>query len=388
MNAKFKNKLCFYVTLKSTNIITHSNISFVIIPNQGLDEMYDRNVYDIEFVLSKKLSSDDIPASEHIWLGGMNDDLTEIDVLEAYTAKNIVSQKEKEEIIEHNKEVLNNRNNPGDITSNVSFVPIPTDIIIINEKTWALLTNAVELKKYPLLIGPKGVGKTMTCKAIAKALNMDFYKINCGTLFKPSKALIGTIQARDGSTYLIQSEFLRYYSSNKPTLIFLDELNRIPTMAANYMMNILEQEDSYVYSEEEGKKYEKGNNVTFIAACNFGIEYVDTRSLDGAFADRFLKMTIDYLPENEEVELICSRIKNIRKKDVKNLVKKANIIRKQVEEEVFQTGVSTRQLIDMCSFLSKGFSVYDITKYIFRNIFLTANSREEIEIFDKIINSE
>jgi len=354
---------------------------FFILPEQGSRELYHCDIYELHInhnfgVISSDCSSDKIYELEL--------DL-KCEKLLNFKETNlvIVTKEEKEKIILHNTRAINSTDKPM-----IKHIEIPKDTVSIDEMTWNLLISAVQLKKYPLLIGPKGTGKTMTCKAIASALKMDYYKLNCGSLFKPTKSLIGTLQASQGSTYLIQSEFLKFYTSSKPTLIMLDELNRIPTMAANYMMNILEQEDSYIYSEEEGKRHYKGENVTFIAACNFGIEYVDTRSLDGAFADRFLKMTINYLSEDDEVELICKRIKGVEKKNVRKLVQKANSIRSQVEEEVFQTGVSTRQLLDMCTFLQKGFSVYEITKYIFRNIFLTSNSKEEVEMFDKIMNAE
>jgi nitric oxide reductase NorQ protein len=231
------------------------------------------------------------------------------------------------------------------------------------------------------LIGPKGSGKTSTAYDLAKATKRNFFPINCGAIFKPKQTLVGTVQAKDGSTFLIDSEFMKHYTSTEPTLIFLDEISRIPQRAANYFMTILDRLQSYLYVEEKGERVYKGKDVCFIAAANFGYEYTDTRNVDGALMDRFIKFMIDYLPEEEEIKLLGERAPKAQPGDIKSLVKNANICR---TTENLRVGVSTRQLIDMSHYLEAGFSFREIIDEIFINLFFNG-TMDERELVKKML---
>ena len=57
------------------------------------------------------------------------------------------------------------------------------------EKTkWQTLYSTVELGLIPLMLGPKGCGKTTIVKALAKARGAKFYRVDCGTLSKPKSS--------------------------------------------------------------------------------------------------------------------------------------------------------------------------------------------------------
>lgn len=248
----------------------------------------------------------------------------------------------------------------------------PSDLYI-SETTWELICASLTIGKYPLLIGPKGCGKTSTAQGLADATKRNFFPINCGAIFKPKQTLVGTVQAKDGSTFLVDSEFMKHFTSTEPTLIFLDELSRIPQSAANYFMTILDRKQSYLYVEEKGERIYKGPNVSFIAAANFGYEYTDTRNVDGALLDRFIKFLINYLPENEEVQLIQEKAPKANFSDIRSLVKLANQCR---SKENLRVAVSTRQLIDMANYLETDFSINEIFDEIFVNLFYNGTMDE------------
>lgn len=295
-----------------------------------------------------------------------------VEILETYPPDFLVPASTMQKIKEQNKILLN----PNMKKKEISY-PIPDDLFI-DEKTWDFITTSIEVNKYPLLIGPKGCGKTQTAISLAEAMNLDFFPINCGSLFKPKQTLIGTTQAKEGTTYLINSEFLNYFTSEKPTLILLNEISRIPQGAANYLMTALDRKQNYMYVEDEGRRAYKGANVHFIADANFGFEYTDTRNLDGSFMDRFIKFMVDYLPEKEEIALIMQKVPGSSLSNITDLVKRANICRKN---EQLRTAVSTRQLLDMAEYLRQGFLFYDVMEYIFKNLFINGSSdeRETIE---------
>lgn len=260
---------------------------------------------------------------------------------------------------------------------------IPEDISI-DQLTWDFLLSSIDLGIYLLLHGPTGAGKTTIIYAAAKQLGYDFFPINCGTLIKPESTLIGSVQAKEGSTFLVESEFLKYYTSSEPTLIFLNELTRTPPAATNYMMSILDKQQSYIYVKELGKRLYKGPHVKFIADCNIGKRYTDTRNLDAAFMNRFLKIDVSYLPEEKEVALIKAKVPDAQVKDIRSLVSKANLIRDQ--EDTLLISISTRDLIEMSKYLTKDFSVKEIVEKIMKNIFIDTHSSNK-EIISKIFDS-
>lgn len=294
----------------------------------------------------------------------------EVKILETRNITSFVDSDEITNIIKENKnnEILK-------ITTVKTKYKMPDDLVL-NEDTWSLLNATLDMKMYPLLLGAKGTGKTKTAMSIANARGMNFFPINCGSLFKPKQTLVGQLQVKDGATYFAEAEFLKHFTNDgdKPTLIFLNEISRIPPSAANYLMGVLDRMQGYIYIEEEGRRVYKGKNVFFIADANFGFEYSDTRNLDGAFMDRFIKFIIEVLPMDKEIQLIKKRVPDADEGDIAELVKSAIRFRKQ--EEKLRTSISTRQLIDMAQFLAAGFPLLMIWENVFKNLFLNGSTDE------------
>ena len=226
---------------------------------------------------------------------------------------------------------------------------------------------------------------TVLSKTLAKVLNHDFYYINCGSLNKPKQSLVGTIQVKDGTTYLVESEFLKFFKSDKPTIILLDEISRAPLIAEKYLMAATDKEQSYIYVEELGERIYKGKNVLFIATANFGIEYVGTRKLDIAFMDRFIQFILNYLNEENEIKLINNKIPNLNTVDVKKLVKTINLLRKNSES--LGRSISHRKSLDLMSFLNMGFNHDEIVDNIISNLY-SNGSDDRKDIFEQIILSK
>ena len=298
-------------------------------------------------------------------------------IIKSYNSTEILSNEEINKIININKERIKINE-----IMNVKSFPIPEDLYI-DEAVWKYVNSTLDNGDYPLLIGPKGGGKTSTFYAIAKQRGWNFFPMNCGTIFKPKQTLIGQTHAKDGNTFLLESEFLKHFTSKEPTLIFLDEASRIPSAAANSFITILDELQAYIYIDELGERRSKGENVVFCAAANFGYEYTDTRNLDGAFLDRFMKFVINYLPEKDEIELISKRVPKAPAKDVKQLVKYATTIRENIEE--LKTGISTRQLIKLSKYLAQGYSLNSILDNVLYTIFYNGSS-DERETIKNMIN--
>ena len=336
------------------------------------------NLFEKEINFKKELENIPIEAS---WLLAEIENEEVVNILETQGIENFISTKLIDELKKENLKIMTDQQNEKIL----SKFKMPEELFI-SSMNWNLINATIDLGKYPLMIGPKGCGKTQTAQSIAKARGMKFHTINCGSIFKPKQTLVGQMQAKDGTTFLLSSEFLKYFVDDceEGVLIFLDEISRIPQAAANYFMTILDRIQSYIYVEEEGKQVKRGKNVIFFAAANFGYEYTDTRNLDGALIDRFIKFLIDYLPEKDEVSLIQQRVPTARPADIKQLVKYATMFRENGEK--LRVAVSTRQLIDMTEYLPLGYDIKTIFDNIFINLFVNG-TMDERDTVNKMIDS-
>jgi hypothetical protein len=141
-------------------------------------------------------------------------------------------------------------------------------------------------------------------------------------------------------------------------------------------MTIFEDDNSYIYIEELGKKIYKGKGVRFIAAGNVGGQYTDTRTQDGAFWDRFNKFTIDYLDPDKELHLLTRRT-DCPPKLLIQLIKDCNNLRVAEKSGELSTAISTRQAISAAKFLAAGFSYETIWNKMLLNNFINGNNDEK-----------
>ena len=255
--------------------------------------------------------------------------------------------------------------------------PIPTELYI-KKTIWGMICTSVLSDIPVLLLGPKGCGKTETAKRVAQALGYNFHSFNMGAAYKPKEIFVGQVHAKENAaghveTVLIDSEFLTAFQSKEKTLIFLDEITRTPQAAANYAMTIIDRNQNKIYIPELGKDVFRGPDVRFISAGNAGMQYTDTRTQDGAFMDRFVKFVVDYLPEEEEMKLIKSRVPAVPMKEMRELIVRAKKCREAEKSGALTTGVSTRQLLDMARFLEIGYSLNEVFDDIFLTNFINGN---------------
>ena len=268
----------------------------------------------------------------------------------------------------------------------VSFSPPKhSEQLCISLKKWEFLCHTLYLKKYPFLLGPKGCGKSSVARELAEAMGMEYYAFDMGQAFKPKKLFLGGLVIGDeGKTKAVRSEFFKAFTSGKPTLIFLDELTRIPMVAANFLMTILDRQQSYLYDEDSGVRYVKGENVLFVAAGNTGFAYVSTQRLDSAFEDRFIKVQLDYLTPEEEAELILLRYPAVPAKTAALLTETARVLRYAEQKEALSVSLSTRQVLDAAAYIPLGYSLKEaieeviLTNYVIAGEQLVARSLIQI----------
>lgn len=253
--------------------------------------------------------------------------------------------------------------------------------LCIPQRKWEFLCHTLYLKKYPFLLGPKGCGKSSVAMELAEAMGMEYFGFDMGQAFKPKKMFVGGLVIGDeGKTMAVRSEFFKAFISDRPTLIFLDELTRIPMVAANFLMTILDRRQSYIYDEDSGVRFDKGENVLFVAAGNTGFAYVSTQRLDSAFEDRFIKIQLAYLTPEEETALILGRYPAVKPAAAAQLTGIARLLRQAEQKEALTVSLSTRQVLDAAAYLQLGYTLREVveevilTNYVIAGEHLVARS--------------
>lgn len=248
--------------------------------------------------------------------------------------------------------------------------------LCIPQRKWEFLCHTLYLKKYPFLLGPKGCGKSSVAMELADAMGLEYFAFDMGQAFKPKKMFLGGLIIGDeGKTMAIRSEFFKAFTSDKPTLIFLDELTRIPMVAANFLMTILDRRQSYLYDEDSGVRYDKGKEVLFVAAGNTGFAYVSTQRLDSAFEDRFIKIQLNYLTAEEEAALIMQRYPAVKNAAAAQLTGIARLLRQAEQKEALTVSLSTRQVLDAAAYLQLGYSLREVVEEVILTNYVIAGEQ-------------
>ncbi len=223
---------------------------------------------------------------------------------------------------------------------------------LVSRKLQVLLESGLNI----LLDGPQGCGKTVTARAIAQALGMEFVFFNCAAVVEATDFL-ATIQVRASVTGQPVTEFVKTDLLNaleeaaghpeRRYLVFLDEFNRCQESARNALMPALDSTRK-VFHPLTNSFLSITDNVQFVAAVNRGNEFSGTFGIDAAQLDRFAPLAMDYPPPVEEVKLLVRRHPELSKKLVELVVAIADRVRKSAD---LAGGLSVRATDEACLYL-------------------------------------
>ncbi|MGK7395815.1 MAG: AAA family ATPase [Candidatus Cyclobacteriaceae bacterium M3_2C_046] len=157
-----------------------------------------------------------------------------------------------------------------------------------------LLLTALLADGHVLLEGVPGVAKTMTAKLMAKAIDINFSRIQFTPDLMPSDVLGTSVFNRKTSEF----EF-------KPGPVFshiilIDEVNRAPAKTQAALFEVMEERQVTI----DGKTYPMQEPYLVLATQN-PIEQEGTYRLPEAQLDRFLfKIQVDYPNLEQEIEIL------------------------------------------------------------------------------------
>jgi cobaltochelatase CobS len=212
-----------------------------------------------------------------------------------------------------------------------------------------------------LATGPSGCGKTDMARHLAAVLKKPYYEAIVGQLVE-ALDLVGVKGVADGSTFFKESQFIRAIEM-PDTIVCLDEINRAPSSVLNLLIPLLDHRGKF-YVEELDREVQVGNNVVFFATANIGAEFAGTYRLDEALTNRFsYRYEVDYLPEEEEADMLAARTK-CGTENAKLLARVAATIRGKAQGfgGTLSRSVSTRQILQAGYLVHEGASLHQALK--------------------------
>lgn len=167
-------------------------------------------------------------------------------------------------------------------------------LVVGQEKTVDLILAGIFTGGHVLLEGVPGIAKTLTAKLVAKALSVDFSRIQFTPDLMPTD-VIGT------SVFNIKtSEFTFNRGPVFANLVLVDEINRAPAKTQSALFEVMEERQITV----DGNTYLLEFPFLIIATQN-PIEQEGTYRLPEAQLDRFLfRVKLNYPDLEQEVEIL------------------------------------------------------------------------------------
>jgi MoxR-like ATPase len=210
------------------------------------------------------------------------------------------------------------------------------DFIIGQEEMVDLLMTGIFSAGHVLLEGVPGVAKTLSAKVLAKALDIDFSRIQFTPDLMPSDVIGTSVFNMKESTFSFKKGPI---FSN---IVLIDEINRAPAKTQSALFEVME-ERQITY---DGEQYNMEFPFLVIATQN-PIEQEGTYNLPEAQLDRFLfKITLDYPELEDEIKILQRYKNNIQSPDltsIKPVLKVSDIqrIQKLVQDNVVEDELIT-----------------------------------------------
>lgn len=245
--------------------------------------------------------------------------------------------------------------------------PKDKDGFHVEATVWKFLVRNLHKKVNTIITGPTGCGKTQIIQKLCEQTGTDLTIIQMGTITDPTEQLIGKLDLDTvtGGTVFDWAEFAK--AVQKPGVILLDEVNRIPRNGENILFSCLDgtRELSAAGAKSSDKRTIKVHpDCVFFATANLGDEYTGTRTLDAALANRFLKIELDYLTQSMEQKILMNRA-GIKEDDAFNIAFCAAKIRQLARKDSISTSISTRHTLECAYLVRDGFTSLEAMEYIF-----------------------
>lgn len=238
--------------------------------------------------------------------------------------------------------------------------PTSKDGFHVNELIWNTLLVNLKTKTNTLLTGPTGTGKTEIVRLLCEKTGTPFTIIPMGSITDPTEQLVGKMDLSPLPNGNVETKFDWAdfaLAIQRPGVVLLDEINRIPRNGYNALFSVLDgtrQLPAFGAKGTDKRMIDVHPDCVFFATANLG--YAGTEELDEALANRFLPMELDYLPVNMEANVL-TKLYGISKEDATNIAELATDIRKAAKGGTLQHCISTRETKKCAQYVQWGFTL-------------------------------
>src|SRR5271166_6156843 len=152
---------------------------------------------------------------------------------------------------------------------------------------------------HALIEGVPGLGKTLSVKVLARALNVTFQRVQCTSDLMPADLLGSNILNLQNGTFSL------HHGPMFTDLLLVDEVNRMPPRTQASLLESMEERQVTI----DGVRHSLSPLFTVLATQN-PVEFEGTYPLPEAQLDRFLlKIKIGYPSAQEELEILAKHNK-------------------------------------------------------------------------------
>ena len=207
---------------------------------------------------------------------------------------------------------------------------IPDDNIV------TVVFLALSLKKPILIEGPPGTGKTELSKAISRAFERDFFRVQCyeGITFEQivgewnyQKQLLHLEMSKKIETegdvfseeFFIKRPLLSAFMNEKSSVILIDEIDKADEEVESFLLQALGEKQITV---NDLGTFDLKNDLLVIMTSNSQRQLLDETK------DRCLYLYIDYPTFEREVEIVKSHVPDASLSLIKSVVRAMQKIRK------------------------------------------------------------
>jgi MoxR-like ATPase len=185
----------------------------------------------------------------------------------------------------------------------------------------AVLTTLL-CRGHVLMLGVPGLGKTLMARTVARALDMDYRRIQFTPDLMPADITGTDIIEEDPETGRRKLEF--FQGPLFTNFLLADEINRAPPKTQAALLQAMQELEVSV-----GRRTYPLEPPFFVVATQNPIEQEGTYPLPEAQLDRFMfNVPVTYPTPEEEVAIVKSTTTNVRT-DVKPVLTSAEVLRLQ-----------------------------------------------------------
>lgn len=249
-------------------------------------------------------------------------------------------------------------------------VPVASDGFYVSDKDWYLLLRNILNQKNTLMIGPTGTGKTELVLLACKTLGIPCHVYDMGSMYDPVAGLLGVHRLQKGGESIFDyAQFTK--DIVQPGVVLLDELSRAPVTTNNILFPCLDSRRTLpveIAGGDDLRSIKVHPDCCFIATANVGAEYTGTMSMDRALVGRFFPIELDYMPAEEEINVIATRC-DIDPDEAKHIVAVANNVRTLYKKQEISCSLSTRETLMAAELVADGWTPLEAMELVFLPLF-------------------